>query len=312
MKIVFFGSDDFAAVHLNELIQSDHQVVAAVTQPDRPKGRGLQIVPSPIKDIAVKAGLPVFQPTDLKIPSFIDALKAFNPDLFVVIAYGRILPAELLQVPYVCAMNVHGSWLPKYRGAAPINWAIINGDEETGVSIIKMNPQMDAGDIFAQAKIKIEKNDTAATLRAKMAEAGKNVLLKTIDSLEKNTYTLTVQDRQAVTLAPKLTKELGKMDWQQPAAALHNLVRGLVPWPSAYTYYQGKLLKILAADDVNADTKGKRPGEVIEIKKDSLIIATGEGGLALKQVQPESAKVMDIKSFVAGHKITVGSQLGGQ
>lgn len=307
MKIIFFGSDDFAAVHLQELIASGHQVVACVTQPDRAKGRGLEVVASPIKTIAVEAKIPVFQPTDLKTESFISEMKTLTCDLFVVIAYGRILPAELLQVPYICAMNVHGSLLPKYRGAAPINWAVINGDKETGISIIKMNAQMDAGDIFAQARMPIEKSDTSATVRAKMAGLGKKILLKTIDSLEKNTYTLTVQDRDAVTLAPKLTKELGKIDWNKSAVALQNLIRGLFPWPGAYTQYQGKILKILEAEAVNGDINGKQPGEVLEIKKDAVIIATGEGALALKQVQPESAKVMDIKSFIAGHKVGTGT-----
>ena len=309
MKIIFFGSDDFAAVHLQELLQSrDHKVVACVTQPDKAKGRGLQVVASPIKELAVKAKIPVFQPTDLKTASFIKQMKDLNCDLFIVIAYGRILPLELLQVPYVCAMNVHGSLLPKYRGAAPVNWAVINGDGETGVSIIKMNAQMDAGDVFVQAKMPIENDDTAATVRAKMAELGKKTLLKTIDSLEKNTYTLTVQDRNAVSLAPKLTKELGKIDWQKPAAAIRNLVRGLIPWPAAYTSYKGKPLKILETDVVKIDLNGKKPGEVIEVKKDSLVVAAGDGALALKQVQPESGKAMDARSFIAGHKITVGFQ----
>jgi methionyl-tRNA formyltransferase len=309
VKIIFFGSDDFAAVHLKELLASEHQVLAVVTQPDRAKGRGLEVVLSPIKTIGLDAKLPVFQPENLKDKTFTEKMKSFNCDLFVVIAYGRILPPELLQVPYVCAINVHGSLLPKYRGAAPINWAIINGDKETGVSIIKMNAGMDAGDIFSQAKLKIDDSDTAASLRAKMAEAGKKLLLKTIDSFEKNAYTLNVQDSHAVTLAPKLTKELGKIDWQKSAVEVHNLVRGLVPWPSAYTGYQGKLLKILATEIAKTDNKGK-PGQVVEVTKDALIVATGKGSLALKKVQPESAKAMDIKSFVAGHKITAGFQFG--
>jgi len=221
MKIIFFGSDDFAATHLQELLKSEHQVVGVVTQPDRAKGRGLQVIPSLVKTIAVEAKLPVFQPENLKDKFFLDQMKSYNCDLFVVIAYGRILPQELLQVPYVCAVNVHGSLLPKYRGAAPINWAIINGDKETGISIIKMNAAMDAGDIFSQAKIKIEDSDTAASLRVKMAGLGKKLLLKTIDTFEKNTYTLTVQDSKAVTLAPKLTKELGKIDWQKSAPEIH-------------------------------------------------------------------------------------------
>src|SRR3989338_4356775 len=202
MKITFFGSDDFAATHLEELLRSKHQVAAVVTQPDRAKGRGLQVVPSLVKTIAIDAKLPVYQPENLKDKVFLDQIKSLHCGLLVVIAYGRILPMEVLQLPYICAINVHGSLLPKYRGAAPINWAIINGEKETGVSIIKMNPQMDAGDILTQAKVRIEDSDTSLTLRSKMAEVGKKALLKTIDTLEKNAYTLTAQDPAEVTLAP--------------------------------------------------------------------------------------------------------------
>jgi methionyl-tRNA formyltransferase len=307
MKIIFFGSDDFAAAHLRALLDSKQQLLAVVTQPDRAKGRGLQVEPSLVKTMAVAAKLAVLQPENLKDKSFVEQVKGYSCDLFVVIAYGRILPSELLQVPYAGAINVHGSLLPKYRGAAPINWAIINGDSETGISIIKMNAAMDAGDVISQAKIKIEDSDTAVTLRAKMAEAGKALLLKTIDSLEKKTSTLTVQDSRAVTLAPKLTKELGKIDWQKPAQEIHDLVRGLLPWPAAYTHYQGKMLKILETGIAETAKKGK-PGEVVEAGKEVLIVTTGRGALALKKVQPESAKAMDIKSFAAGHKITPGFQ----
>ncbi len=306
MKIIFFGSDDFAVTNLEALIQSEHEVVACVTQPDRAKGRGLKIEPSVIKQCAQKQGITVFQPENLKDDRFIRQLKNYNCDLFVVIAYGKILPPELLQIPYVCAMNVHASLLPKYRGAAPINWVIINGEKETGVSIIKMNAQMDAGDIFAQAKIKIEEQDTAITLKAKLAQISAKLLISTINSLEKNAYTLTVQDNHAMTYAPKLTKEMGLIDWSKKAIEIHNLVRGLLPWPTAYTFFKRKLLKILETQVTPLDLKSYQPGEVIQIVKSGFIVVTGDQALLIKKVHLEASRLMEANHFVLGHSIKRG------
>lgn len=309
MKIIFFGSDDFALVSFEKMVQSEHQVVACVTQADKPKGRGLHTGFSSIKQFALSRGIEVFQPAQLKDEQLIQQLKNFQSDLFVVVAYGKILPIEVLSVPYLCCMNVHGSLLPKYRGAAPVNWAIISGENETGVSIIKMNSQMDAGDIFAQAKIKIDPTDTALTLRAKMAVLGADLLLKTIDSLEKNAYTLAGQDASQISCAPKLTKELGQIQWNKPALSIHNLVRGLLPWPAAYTHFQGKVLKILETEIVSAAANSKQPGEVLEINPQGFVVATAEGGLLVRQVHLESGKAMDAKSFVLGHKLQAGARL---
>ncbi len=311
MKIIFFGSDDFAKVSLEALKASEHDVVACVTQPDKPKGRGMALTMPPIKEFAGRHDIPVFQPTNLKEVHVIESLKEFQSDLFVVIAYGRILPIEVLSIPYLCCMNVHGSLLPKYRGAAPINWAIINGDRETGVSIIKMNTHMDAGDIFAQTKIKIDPSDTAVSLRARMADLGARLLLKTIDSLEKNAYTLTVQDSAQVSLAPKLTKELGMIVWNKKAEDIHNLIRGLLPWPSAYTRYKGKMLKILEAEVLDADVslKNFEPGEISSVDKAGFTVACADKGLLIKKVQPEAGKVMTVKDFLAGHKLKSGERL---
>ena len=306
MKIIFFGSDDFAKAHLETLLSSEHKVVACVTQPDKPKGRGLHVVMSPIKESAQAHQIPFFQPESLKNPSLSEQLKEFKCDLFIVIAYGKILPAQFLQIPYVCAINVHGSFLPKYRGAAPINWAIINGEDETGISIIKMNATMDGGDIFAQEKIKIDRNDTAMSLRAKMMAQGPELLLKTINSLEDNNYTLTVQDSKAVTVAAKLTKELGHIDWNRSAHQIHNLVRGLNPWPSAYTFFKGKLLKILSTDVMMQDISSYKPGEIIGLHSKGFVVATMADALLVKQVHLESAKVMEASQFCLGHHVEVG------
>ncbi len=310
MKIVFWGSDDFALVILEALSQSSHEVAACVTHPDRPQGRGMAVGSSPIKESALKNKIPLLQPSILKASSFQKQLQGYRSDLFVVAAYGRILSPEVLAIPYLCCMNVHASLLPKYRGAAPIQWAIMNGDEETGVSIMKMNAQMDAGDILAQARIKIGPNDTVVTVRSRLAVSGADLLLKTIDSMERNAYTLAVQDHAQATFAPKLTKELGLIAWNKKACSIHNLVRALLPWPTAYTSYQGRLLKILETEVLPVDTSRKSPGELMELHPEGFIVATADQGLLVKRVHPESARPMSARSFLAGHKLGVGFRLG--
>jgi methionyl-tRNA formyltransferase len=313
MNIVFFGSDDFAAVHLEALFDSKHKVCACVTQPDKARGRGMEVSASPIKEAALRKGIPVFQPSDLKENTFLKELKAFEADLFVVIAYGRFLPAEVLAMPRTFAINVHSSLLPKYRGAAPINWAIINGERVTGISIMRVTAKMDAGDILAQKKLKILKADTAAGARARMMEIGPKFLLKTIDSIQKGTYTFTVQDDQKATLAPKLTKELGQIQWNKQAMVLHNLARGLLPWPGAYTYYQGKLLKILETEVIPRNfllpkgaCRSYSPGEVTKVDKKGFTVATVDQGLLVKTVHLEASKPMSAYQFMMGHRVKPG------
>ena len=266
----------------------------------------MEVSASPIKEAALRKGIPVFQPSDLKEQNFLKGLRALGADLFVVIAYGRFLPAEVLAIPRMFAINVHSSLLPQYRGAAPINRAIINGERETGVSIIRVTAKMDAGDIIAQEKMKILKADTSASVRARMMEIGPKLLLKTIDSIENGTYTFTVQDDQKATLAPKLTKELGQIQWGKPARAIHNLARGLLPWPTAYTYYQGKLLKILETEVVSSSFLAYSPGEVATVDKKGFTVATADQGLLVKAVHLEASKAMSAYQFVVGHRLGVG------
>ncbi len=306
MKIIFFGSDDFALVHLEALARSEHKVVACVTQPDKPKGRGMQTVVSPIKTWALENKVPILQPDVIKDPQFIEKIKEFKSDLFVVIAYGKFLPAVLLKVPSIASLNVHGSLLPLYRGAAPINWAIINGDKTSGLSIIKMNPSMDAGDILAQKTISIDPKDTAPTLRMKMMQAGPALLLETIGLLKNNKAKFVAQDSKKITLAPKLTKELGKIDWQKPAQQIHDLVRGLKPWPGAYTFFKGKLLKILESEVIMQDISSFAPGTVAAISDRGITVVAGQKTLLVKDVHLESSKPMDALSFVRGHRLEVG------
>jgi len=322
MKIIFFGSDDFAQTHLEALMDSSHEVVACVTQPDRPRNRGMKMAVSPIKECARKYNIPALQPENIKDPGLIKELQSFEADLFVVIAYGRILPIDILNIPKLYAINMHGSLLPKYRGAAPINWVIINGETETGLSIIKMNTAMDAGDILAQRTVVILPEDTSATLRAKMMQEGAGFLLETVDNIaganlcvrpnqgQTHRSAPTKQDENHVTYAPKLTKELGCIDWNKSIVEIHNLVRGLLPWPSAYTFYEDKQLKILHTEIVQQQNQGSlQPGEVVEINPQGFCVAAGNSGVCLvKEVQLAGSKRMDAASFVRGHHMEVGFQ----
>lgn len=310
MKIVFFGSDDFAAAHLQSLIGSSHEVQACVTPPDRPRGRGMNVAASPVKECARKHRIPVLQPVSLKEDAFIRGLKDFQSDVFVVIAYGRLLSAEVFDMPPFGAINVHASLLPKYRGAAPINWAIINGEEVTGISVIKINAEMDAGDILAATPLKIGIRETAVTLRARMMEAGPPLLQRTLDALAQGGCRGRVQDHQKATPAPKLTKGLGAVQWPKEAREIHNLVRGLLPWPAAYTRYKGRLLKILESKVVDGDFSHHEPGTVSEVSKEGITVATGGGGLLIKKVHLQDSKPMDAHSFVAGHRIEKGLKFG--
>lgn len=310
MNIIFFGSDDFALKSLEALCASEHKVAACVTQPDKPKGRGLKENVSVIKEFALRRKIPVLQPAHLRDDDLLEKLAGYAADLFVVIAYGRILPAEVLSLPKVFAVNVHGSLLPKYRGAAPINWAIINGETQTGVSIIKLNDVMDAGEVITQSVLPIAPEDTALTLRSKMAQQGAQLLLQTIRSIEQNHFRLAKQDLSQVTYAPKLTKELGAIRWSDKAQSIHNLVRGLLPWPAAFSYADGKRFKILETAVVNALSGTFKPGEVAQINADGIVVATGQKALCLKRVQPDAGKPMDARSFAAGQRLKVKSQLG--
>ena len=305
MNIIFFGSDDFAAGHLEALIGARHPIVACVTQPDRAKGRGMKVELSPIKEIALRNKIPILQPEDVKSDDFLSQLKEFSADLFVVIAYGRILPSKVLNLPKVCAINVHGSLLPKYRGAAPINWVIINGEKTTGITIMKLNPKMDAGDIIEQKKIAIDPLDNALTLRKKMMEIAEQLLLKVIKDFEAKRVQFKSQDNNQVTYAAKLTKELGKIQWKKTAVEIHNLVRGLIPWPCAYTFYNQKILKILLTQIVDQDYTDLKPGEIVKICKEGIVVKTSRGSLLIKEVQPESSRKMTAHEFAIGLHLKV-------
>ncbi len=308
MKIVFFGSDDFALAHLKSLVSDRYHIVACVTQPDRPKGRGMKIIFSPVKEFALKNNIKVFQPETLKDEKVVEILKGFQADVFVVISYGHLLPKDVLEIPRLGALNVHPSLLPQYRGAAPMNWAIIQGEKETAISIIRLNTSLDAGDIVIQEKVKIEEDDTAVTLRTRIMGLGGKLLKKAIDLLAEGKTAFISQDEKQATKAPKLTKEMGLIDWALPARVIHNKIRGLQPWPYAYTFYKGKALKILLSEVINGDFFDKnKAGEIIEISKKGILVQTGKDALLIKRVHWENAKAMDAHSFSMGHDIKVNN-----
>jgi len=307
MKLVFMGTPEPAASILQSLIEAKHQVLAVVTQPDRPKGRELKIAFSPVKEVALKYALPLEQPEKLKGNQvFISFLKALDPDLIVIVAYGRILPRAILDLPRRGCINVHASLLPKYRGAAPIQWALLNGEKETGISIMKVGELLDTGEIILQEKAAIEDKDNTATLSQKLFDIGGKLLLQALIQIEKGKAKYTPQNEANATYAPAIAKESAEIDWRRSAAEIHNRIRALVPWPVAHTFYREKLLKIWEAEIALADlaTAPQPPGSIVQIVKNiGFIVATGTGHLLVRVVQSEGKKRMGAYDFVIGHAV---------
>ena len=309
MKIVFFGSSEIAVPSLARLIESPHDILAVVTRPDRAKGRSLKPEPTPVKKKALSKHLNVYQPENLPDAPAREYLTSLSPDLFVVVSFGEILPESILAIPELYSVNLHPSLLPKYRGAAPINWAIINGDTETGLTVIRMNEKMDAGDIMMQRKVEIRKEDTSQTLSERLSELGAVLLMDTVRFLEAGQVKFKKQNDKAATSARLLSKEDGLIDWQRSASEIHNLARGLVPWPCAYTYLEGKMLKIWKTEVVSPG-KNPNPGSVVELHEGKVVVACGKNLLAITELQLEGKKKMDAASFLRGYKLEVGTVLG--
>ena len=308
MKIVFWGSDDFAAIHLEQLLALGHEVLCCVTGPDKPQGRGMKLGLSPIKKIALDRDIDCLQPVTLKSAEIVSKLRAIEADVFVVVAYGRLLTREILDIPKIFCVNVHPSLLPKYRGAAPINWAILNGERETGVTVQKMALALDAGDVLAQSMLNIKDDENAAQLRERMAHAGARLLGSVLEQCASGKHSLKFQDEALVTYASKLTREMGRIDWEKPALSIFNQVRGLVPWPGAYSFYNGKMLKIIQVQRTTQDSFKCPAGQVMAVDKNGFVVATGDSGLLIKEVQPENGRVMSASSFIAGYRIVPGYQ----
>ncbi len=311
MNIVFMGTPDFAAASLEALLKSDDAVVGVVTQPDRPKGRGQVLTPSPVKLLAQREKIPLLQPLKMKDPEFLQTLAGWKPDLIAVTAFGRILPPAVLSLPPRGCINVHGSLLPKYRGAGPIQWAIINGERETGITTMLMDEGMDTGAMLLQEAIPITDDDTAGTLSPRLAELGGRLLVETIARLKAGTLVPTPQDSSQATMAPLLKKEDGIIDWTLPAVTLANRVRGLAPWPGAYTSVPGGDRWTIWRAQAIPGPATKPPGVVLAVTSEAIHVATGEGVLALLELQPANSRRMAVSQYVAGHSISIGLQLGG-
>ncbi|MBO4834699.1 MAG: methionyl-tRNA formyltransferase [Lachnospiraceae bacterium] len=309
MRVIYLGTSDIAVPGLEALIHSKQEVVAVVTQPDKISGRGKNIRFSPVKEAALAAGLPVLQPERIKEEAVQNELKERNPDLFVVTAYSQKIPDEVIQIaPYGC-INIHPSLLPKYRGAAPLIGAILNGEEVTGVTIMRIAAELDAGNILAQEKLVIEPDDTLRTLEPKAAELGARMLLEVIEQMEQGTLSETEQDPAEATYMKTISKEAGKIDFSQPAKQIRCQIRAFDPWPSAYTSLEGKTFKFWAADVVE-NTEDIEPGTVVYADKKTLVVKCGEDALSLREVQMEGKKRMSVEEFLRGKKVEAGFHFG--
>ena len=307
MKIIFMGTPDFAAASLEALIDSRHEIQAVVTQPDKPKGRKGELTPSPVKVVAEEKGIKVYQPLKVRDEEFVETLRAYNPDVIVVVAFGQIIPLSILKMPKFGCVNIHGSLLPKYRGAAPIQWAVLDGEKETGITTILMDEGIDTGDILLKKTIKIEADETSGSLFDKLMALGAETILETLDELEKGSLTPTKQGESPTAYAKMLTKAMGLIDFTRSAKELDCFVRGMDPWPSAYTLLAGKTLKLWKVRAVDGSGKA---GSVIEIGKESFTIACGEGAIEVLEVQLEGKKRMSAGDFLKGSTLNIGQELG--
>lgn len=310
MRVVFMGTPDFSVPTLQSLIDEKYDVVGVVTQPDKPKGRGRTMQFTPVKELAVKYGIPVLQPVKLKNDDvFFEELKALKPDVIVVIAFGQILPDRVLELPKYGCINIHASLLPKYRGAAPIQWAILNGEKETGVTTMMMDSGLDTGDMILRKVIPIEEKETGGSLFDKLAYAGGDLIIETLKQAEAGTLKRIPQNNDESNYVSIIKKEYGHMDFTKSALELERLIRGLNPWPSAFTSLHGKTLKVWDADVVETVSEEK-PGTILSVDKDSFTVMTGEGALKILELQLEGKKRMMTEAFLRGYKLETGEMLG--
>jgi len=309
MKIVFFGAPEPAAKILQQLISSQHEILAVVTQPDRPKGRGQKLTATAVKDLALKHSLPVEQPEKLKNnAAFKSRLSSLQPDIVVVVAYGKIIPPDLFSIPKHGFINVHTSLLPKYRGAAPIQWALLKGEKETGVTIMRVDETLDTGAIILQEKLEIKPDDDVVSLFEKLFAAGGPLLLKALQQIENGEAHYSEQSAADASFAPALSRESGEIDWKKPAEEINNQVRALLLWPGAHTFYHGQMIKILKSQVVEG--KAALPGTIVEINKNSgFTVESGEGILRILRVQPAGKNAMGAYEFIIGHKLAAGEVL---
>ena len=307
MKVIFMGTPDFSVGTLEALIEAGHEVVLAVTQPDKPKGRGGKMQYTPVKEAALAHGIPVFQPVKIREAQAVEELRKYNADIMVVIAFGQILPKEILEMtPYGC-INVHASLLPSYRGAAPIQWAVINGDKESGVTIMRMDEGVDTGDMINKVIVTLDEKETGGSLFDRLSEAGAKLLVETLPKLEDGSAVFEKQPEESTTpYAAMISKKMGEMDWTKSAAELERLIRGLNPWPSAFSHLNGKTLKIWEASVEEENGEKKAPGTVLQADAKGFRIQTGEGILKIDTLQMEGKKRMDAQAFLRGYTVEEG------
>lgn len=312
MKVVYMGTPDFAVDTLEAIVKAGHEVALVVTQPDKAKGRGKKVCYTPVKEKALEHDLPVAQPEKVREEDFVEKLRAIAPDVIVVVAFGQILPESILNIPKYGCINVHASLLPAYRGAAPIQWAVIDGLTESGVTTMYMEKGLDTGDIILQSKLSLAPDETGGSLFDKLAKEGAILLVKTLTMLGDGTATRTKQDDSKSSYAKMLTKDMGCLDFTKDAVILERLIRGLNPWPSAFTKIQDKTLKIYVAEVVSEDviTFAAEPGTVVAVDKKSFTVRCGKGALRILNLQLEGKKRMDTSAFLLGYKIEIGMQLG--
>ncbi len=318
MRIVFMGTPEFAVPSLKKLMEEGHLIAAVVTQPDRPKGRGKKKHPSPVKEAALKLDLPILQPVSIKKPEFFDQLEQLEPELIVTAAYGQILPVSVLDLPDKGCINVHASLLPAYRGAAPIHWALMHGEKETGVTIMKMDAGMDTGDIILQEPVPIASKDNVATLHEKLADIGSDLLIQAVDLIRLDEFAGIPQDHSQASYAPLLTKDHERIDWDQTAENLVNHFRGMNPWPGAHTYAQSGLLKIYEGEVYTGEGDGfiareDQPGTIVRvIHGRGFVVAVGSGYVLVRKVKPQNSRAMSADEYVRGYRIQEGDLLADQ
>lgn len=310
MKIVFMGTPDFAVGTLEALIQAGHELIGVVTQPDKPKGRGKSLMATPVKEVALKHQIPVYQPQKVRETEFTENLRRLAPDVIVVAAFGQIITKEILEIPRYGCINVHASLLPAYRGAAPIQWAVINGEKESGVTIMQMDEGLDTGDMIDKVVVPLAEDETGGSLFDKLSQAGARLCVKVLKDLEEGKAVREKQPEKSTTAyASMISKKMGEVNWNESAKSIEQLIRGLNPWPSAYTKLQGKTLKLWQAQVEEQEEEG-RPGEILRVEKDAFYVKTGKGLLKIKEVQLEGKKRMDTGAFLRGFHLNTGELLG--
>ena len=310
MKIIFMGTPDFAVGTLRSLAEAGHEITLVVSQPDKPKGRGHAMVPTPVKVVAEELGIPVFQP--VKIREAKDVLEKTEADVCVVAAFGQSIPASILHMKKYGCINVHASLLSKYSGAAPIQWAVIDGEKESGVTIMQMDEGLDTGDMLAKAIVPLDEKETGGSLFDKLSEAGGRLCVETLAKLEKGEITPEKQGESPTAYASMLDKKMGNIDWNKSAVVIERLVRGLNPWPSAYTHLDGKTLKIWACDVLPQSASKGESGEILEVTKDAIHVQTGDGILVLREIQLAGKARMDAGAFLRGYKVVPGTVLSAE